>query len=386
MQATAAAKSAKQFSCCFFVIFALNLEIGMNYEDILVRAPHPKCENWQLGNLLSEEVPENGIVLLFCSEERGGGGDHEMKDFSALRKELYDLSKLDFELPICDMGTIISGRSLSDTHYLIEELVTLCLLKNAVPIIIGGSNDLAFPLFSALNARHAQLTYTQISNLISLSTDGEGITAENFLSGILTSKNFSIKNYHHLGYQKHLNPVDSVKLMREVDFDVIRLAEMMGSTERTEPFFRLADLVTVDCDAVESVGDGFSANPQVNGLNRREICAYMKEIGLSQNLKAAGIFNYNISARNPMNHQLMAQMIWHLIEGIMIQHSHPKERSYETFWIFDGEDKYAFHRETFSDLWYFGAHDDENKYIACAAADYEAAKKGIINTRLLRNS
>ena len=42
----------------------------------------------------------------------------------------------------------------------------------------------------------------------------------------------SLKDYHHLGYQKHLNEIDAVKLMKSVEFDVIRLAEMMGNTDR----------------------------------------------------------------------------------------------------------------------------------------------------------
>ena len=36
------------------------------------------------------------------------------------------------------------------------------------------------------------------------------------------------------------------------------------------------DLVTLNCDAVESFAEPFSVNPQINGLNRREICAVMK--------------------------------------------------------------------------------------------------------------
>ena len=48
-------------------------------------------------------------------------------------------------------------------------------------------------------------------------------------------------------------------------------------------------MVTLNCDAVESFSEAFSTNPQVNGLNRREICAYMKEIGLSENLKTFGM-------------------------------------------------------------------------------------------------
>ena len=358
----------------------------MNIEDIIMPPRAFKTEKWQLGNLFTQEIPENGIVLIYCSDYRGlNNGSAEILDFKKVRKELYKLSKLDFEVPICDLGDLISGKSHEDTHYILQEILSMCHYKNAIPVVIGGSNDLAFSLFSALNFHTKDINYTQISNIISLSNEGEAFTEKNFLSKILSAKSFTIKNYHHLGYQKHLNELDSVKLMKEVEFDIIRLAEMMNSTEKTEPFFRRADLVTLNCDAIESLGDGFSVNPQVNGLNKREICAYMKEIGLSENLKSVGIFNFNANSEEFLNHQLMAQIIWHLIEGVNIQKSHPIERSYETFHILVDEQQYTFKRDVFSNLWYFGEDDEVKNLIPCAKWEYEEAKRGFLNARLLRN-
>ena len=358
----------------------------MNLEDILIPPKEIKTEKWQLGKLISNEIQENGIVLVFCSDYRGvKNGDAEILDFRNVRTELYRLSKLDFEIPICDLGDLISGKSHQDSHYVLQEILSMCHYKNAIPVIIGGSNDLAFSLFSALNFHQKNINYTQISNIISLANDGEEITEKNFLSKILSAKNFSIKNYHHLGYQKHLNEIDSVKLMKDVEFEIIRLAEMMNSTEKTEPFFRRADLVTVNCDAVESLGDGFSVNPQVNGLNRREICAYMKEIGLSENLKSVGIFNFNGNSDHFLNHQLLAQMIWYLIEGINIQKSHPKERHFETFWVLIDDEQYAFKRDNFSGLFYFGDDEKVENLIPCSRMEYDEAKKGNLDRRFLKN-
>lgn len=358
----------------------------MNIEDLMIPPKEFKTEKWQLGNIISQEIKENGIVLIFCSDYRGvKNGNAEIQDFVTIRKELYRLSKLDFEVPICDLGDLISGRSHQDTHYILQELLSICHYKNAIPVIIGGSNDLSFSLFSALNFHQKNINYTQISNIISLINEGEYISDLNFLSRILSSKNFSIKNYHHLGYQKHLNELDSVKLMKEVEFEIIRLAEMMNSTEKTEPFFRRADLVTVNCDAVESMGDGFSINPQINGLNKREICAYMKEIGLSENLKSVGIFNFNVYSHEFLNHQLLAQMIWHLIEGINIQKSHPKERQFETFWVMIDDGEYAFQRDSFSGLWYFGEDENPQNLIPCSRLEYEEAKRGRLDRRFMKS-
>lgn len=172
--------------------------------------------------------------------------------------------------------------------------------------------------------------------------------------------------------------------MKEVEFDVVRLSEMMSNTDRIEPFFRRADLVTLSCDAVESFGEAFSVHPQVNGLNKREICAVMKEIGLGENLKMAGIFNFNADAEQPLNHQLLAQMLWYLLEGIDIQKTHPKERNYDTFWVMVQENEYAFKRDTFTGLWYFGNDENIQNCIPCSAYEYELAKNGILIERLTK--
>ncbi|MCD0454715.1 formimidoylglutamase [Chryseobacterium sp. LC2016-27] len=355
----------------------------MDFEDFIISPRNFRTENWQIGNRITKEIKENSIVLLFVSDYRGADGSAEVQDFTAIRKEFYKLSQLDFEIPVVDLGDLVSGRSVQDSHYILQEVLSACHYKGAIPVIIGGSNDLAFSLFSGLNFHQKNINYTQISNIISLD-QGEMINERTFLSKILGSKNFSIKNYHHLGYQKHLNEQDSVKLIKEVEFDIIRLAEMMNSTERTEPFFRQADLVTVNCDAIESFGDAFSMDPQVNGLNRREICAYMKEIGLSENLRSVGIFNYNIYSENQLNHQLLAQMLWYLIEGINIQRSHPKERHYEMYYVLIEDRQYAFKRDTFSNLWYFGDDEKIENCIPCSRRDFDEAKKGWLSARFTK--
>ena len=367
----------------YFAFFSYILSKGMDLQDIFIKPEKISCEHWQLGNTISDEVQENGVVLIFCSDERGSGGNAEMKDFSRLRKEFYTLSSFDFEVSICDLGDLMSGKTQADTRYVLEEILTFCYNKNAVPVVIGGSVDLSYALFSALNFHQKGINYAHISNVASLSNEGEEISESNYLHKILTKKEASLRNFHLLGYQRHLNEIALLKLMKEVDFDVLRLADMMNTTERAEPFFRRADMVTLNCDAVESFSEAFSINPQVNGLNRREICAYMKEIGLSENLKTVGVFNFNADSKNLLNHQLMAQMLWYLIEGINIQRTHPKERSYDTFVVLIDNRDFSFKRDTFSGLWYFAKGNEVKKWIPCSQEDYENAKRGELNKRFL---
>lgn len=355
----------------------------MNIEDFIISAPKIKTQNWQMGHFIETEILENSIVLLFVSDLRGANGSGESQDFRKVRQQFYRLSHLQLETPVCDLGDLISGKTIEDTHYILQEILSLCHYKKAIPIIIGGSNDLAFSLFSALNFHQKNINYTQINSKIELGNQNDSLSEKNFLTKILSSKNLSLQNYHHLGYQKHLNPKESVDLIKEVEFDILRLSEMMKTTEAAEPFFRRANLVTLNCDAVESFAENFSIHPQVNGLNRREICAYLQEIGLGENLKSVGIFNFNFEAEPILNHQLLAQMLWYLIFGIDLEKSHPKERFFETFHVLVDEESFTFKRDSFKNLWFFGNDEKIENCLPCSAADYQSAKEGRISSRLL---
>ena len=155
----------------YFAFFSYILCKGMDLQDIFIKPEKISCEHWQLGNTIFNEVQENGVVLIFCSDERGSGGSAEVKDFSRLRKEFYALSSFDFEVPICDLGELISGKTQADTRYVLEEILTFCYNKNAVPVVIGGSVDLSYALFSALNFHQKGINYAHISNVASLSNE-----------------------------------------------------------------------------------------------------------------------------------------------------------------------------------------------------------------------
>ena len=123
----------------------------MNLEDFIIPPKKIETQPWQLGSIVVNEIPENGILLLFCSDYRGGKGNAFAKNFDTVREEFYKLSKFDFEIPICDLGDIISGKSLQDTHYILQEILSACLYKNTVPIVVGGGNELSIAMIHALN-------------------------------------------------------------------------------------------------------------------------------------------------------------------------------------------------------------------------------------------
>lgn len=355
----------------------------MNFSDVLIPASGISAEQWQLGYRISKELHPGGVALIFASDFRGAGLGGGLCNFSTIRENLYRLSCADFEIPISDLGDLRTGQSSEDTHYILQEVLLTCIRQKALPVIVGGSEDLSYPLCKAVCSIREETSYTHISSKVSLKAEDGMLSSGNFFHRILGGKEFSLKNVHLLGLQSYLNDWESVALLADIGVDAVRLSEMAGSPERCEPYFRRADLVTISCDAVESFCGEFSIHPQVNGLGRREVCAYMKEAGLSENLKAAGVFNFNFFSENTLNHQLLAQMIWHLIEGINIRRTHPQEKNFETYYVLVGDNEYAFHKEVFSGLWYFGNSMDEGQWLPCSRMDFEDAKRGFIKPKFL---
>ncbi len=68
----------------------------MDFEDFIISPRNFRTESWQIGHQITKEIKEDSIVLLFVSDYRGANGDAEVQDFTAIRKEFYKLSQLDF--------------------------------------------------------------------------------------------------------------------------------------------------------------------------------------------------------------------------------------------------------------------------------------------------
>lgn len=356
----------------------------MKLQDFFQPSNEVSHEAWMLGNLLVSDVGDANIVVLWLSDNRGANGTSDIKCFDKVKEAFYQLSKQDFQLPIYDLGSLISGKNLADTLYILEEILLTCHREKVLPVVIGGSHCLAYSLYSALNAYQSEVNYTQISNIIPLLGREESVNDKNFLSKIFENRDFNLKNFHLIGYQRHLNDLQAINLVKELGFDVLPLSQIMNTPYRAEPFFRKADLVTLNCDAVESFSGDFSLNPQINGLNNREICSLMKDIGLGEKLKSVGIFNYNFETKNSLNHQLLAQMLWYLLEGINIRATHPKKSQFETYFVMVQGMSFAFHRDVFRNLWYFGNQEEEKHWVPCLEEDYHNAKRGFLNERFSR--
>ena len=117
-----------------------------------VRLRHPR----QIGNsiVIFKEgdvfpaLDEMDIAIIGVEEERlaidnegcGRGAD-------AIRAALYPLFNHWKGINIVDLGNIKTGFEVNDTYFALNKVMMTLLKFHIVPVIIGGSNDLTFPIY-----------------------------------------------------------------------------------------------------------------------------------------------------------------------------------------------------------------------------------------------
>ena len=103
------------------------------------------------------------IAIIGVLENRGAVNyvDEEV-NLDAVRKELYSLFPGNWHSSIADLGDIIPGNSLEDTFFALQKVVAKLIRKGVIPVIIGGSQDLTYPLYRAYDKQE------QMVNLVSI--------------------------------------------------------------------------------------------------------------------------------------------------------------------------------------------------------------------------
>ena len=66
------------------------------------------------------------------------------------RKSFYKLFPGNWNFSICDLGDLPNGANAEDTYFALSEICLHLRQLNILPIVIGGSHDLIFPMYLSL--------------------------------------------------------------------------------------------------------------------------------------------------------------------------------------------------------------------------------------------
>lgn len=278
-----------------------------------------------LGNSIAihsrqEGLPElEGVqlALLGVSENRNA---FEQKispiDLDDFRTELYKLNRGNWKLQIADLGNVPLGNSVDDTYVVVKEVVSELLQLGIVPIVVGATQDLSYPLYRSFDQFGEMIHMVSIDHRFDFGIADQLISSHSYMSKIISESPSNLKSFTNLGYQSFFNTQEERDLMDKMYFESYRLGEVVHDLAASEPLLRDAHFLSIDARAIQASDMGSGSNYTPNGFSGREICALTRYAGLSPKVTLFGVFE---SDNHPMSNKLISQMVWYFLEGFSIR-------------------------------------------------------------------
>jgi arginase family enzyme len=292
------------------------------------------------------------IAIIGVLENRGDKNAINDVDLNIIRREFYSLFPGNWDASIADLGDIIAGNTKEDTYFALQK-VTATLLKNKIiPIIIGGSQDLTYPLYRSYDQLEQMVNLVTIDSKFDFGKENETILASSYLTNIILNEPNNLFNYSNVGYQTYYNSQEEIDLIEKLFFDAYRLGDVSNNIAISEPVFRDADIVSLDLTSVKSSDSGNMVTFTPNGFNGKEICSLSRYAGISDKVSLFGIFNHNNSRQEAV---LIAQIVWYFIEGYNYrsnEYPFSSKDNYLKYIIPFEEEELIFYKSNKTDRWW----------------------------------
>lgn len=331
-----------------------------------------------------------GIKVAFFGVQEDRKGTHGAGSANgpdAVRKRLYQLFKLDADLPVADLGNIFQGETYGDTQFAIEQTVEALLKQDIIPLVLGGSQDLTLACYKGYGHLEQTVNLVTIDSRLDFGEQGEELNDGNYLNQIVLHQPNYLFNYSNIGHQRYMVDPELLELMDKLFFDTLRLGVVNENLWESEPILRQADIVSLDLNSIRrsDIPGCPSAGP--NGLYGEKACQMARYSGISDKLSSFGIFGYDpLNDPTGTGAELVAELVWCFLDGV-------KDRKSDTP-IGDKKEfvKYTVHSESHghnlvfyksekSDRWWMDVPypaGQKNKYerhhlVPCTYTDYQRA-------------
>lgn len=269
------------------------------------------------------------VALIGVEESRAGekNAGAELGP-NEVRQHLYKLFANHYSLKIVDLGNIKQGHELKDTYFAISQVVAELIKANIIPVILGGTNDIAYANYMAYEKLEQTVNLIAIDNGFDLGDVEDEIASKAYLNKIILHQPNFLFNYCNIGYQTYFVDAQQLDLMTKLFFDVHRLGEIRANMQEVEPIIRNADMVSFDMSAIRQSDAPGNAYVTPNGFYGEEACQIMRYAGLSDKVSSIGIYEFNPTLdNNGQTAHLIAQMLWYFFEGCSLRRNDYPDRS-----------------------------------------------------------
>ena len=334
------------------------------------------------------DIELTDIAIIGISEIRNSFFESNDFNLSNFRKEFYELNIGKWKKSISDLGNLPNGESTKDTYHAITEICLFLREKNIITIIIGGSNDIIFPIFKSYNNFNKKINIVSIDNQFDLHQEEDLLSSRSYMNKIIIDDSSRLNDFTNLGYQRHLCSPDEIDLMEKLFFDYISLGDLIGDDKSAEPILRDAHIIGLDMKALSWVSSGDSECGNPNGIDSRLICILSRYSGISDKCRYFGLFEL---LNNSISTKLYAQIIWYFIEGVNSRFSEPIFSDDSGFIRYNvsvsGRDL-IFIKSKESERWWLeitlSVESGGKRYLPCLESDYNSALNDNIPERWLR--
>ena len=190
------------------------------------------------------------LALMGVKEDRGSEDNPGCAAAPDLiRHRLYRLAKPHADTDIVDLGNIAAGAEKRDTYFALIEALHQLIENGTTVIILGGSDDLVFPIYKAYEVLGRVINICSVDSRFNLD-GGDEINSNNYLQHIILQQPNYLFDYVNVGYQTYFVGQEMIDLMDDLKFSTKRLGEVQSSMVGAEPLVRYSDVVAVDISAV----------------------------------------------------------------------------------------------------------------------------------------
>ena len=314
-----------------------------------------------------------------------------------IRRQFYQLYNWRKDVKIIDLGNIRIGKTIEDTYQVVSEVVAYLVENKVIPIILGGSNDLAFANYRAYERLERVANVVAIDSCFDLGEENAPIRSDGYVTKMVLQQPNFLLNYANIGYQSYMNSPDSVNMMESLFFETYRVGLMRMNLEEVEPIVRNADMVSLDIAAVRRPDAPGCPHSSSNGFYGEEICQIAKYVGLSDKLSSFGIYEYDPTLDfNNQTSQMIAHILWYFVEGYIYRQNDGQFKNKSEYRQFNisvsgALDELVFFHSKKSGRWWvvvpiYQKDKDQvqHYYLPCSLRDYQLACEDKISDRWWR--
>jgi arginase family enzyme len=301
-----------------------------------------------------------------------------------VRSKLYQLSKVNKNLKIYDLGNIKSGGKVNDTYFAIRDVLLELMERDIIAILLGGSQDLSRGAFMALEKQEGLHHILSIDSMLDFSRKEDAVHSRNYLNLILERKANVHFSFTNLGHQAYFVTTQQLQQLEKSYLESIRLGEARKNISNTEPLIRDSKYISIDLGAVRQADAPGASIPSPNGFTGEELCQITRYAGLSEQVGIMGFFEFGSSQdQYGQTAHLVAQAVWYFLEGF--SHRIPENpidtpehiKKFIVNLNAAGHDL-IFHKSTLSDRWWMEIPvknhvSGYNFFVSCSYEDYQQA-------------